>query len=467
MKFTTEEIAQIVGGSLLPATVGATVTGVSTDSRSLQPGDLFVPLHGPNYDGHDYLRHAVEHGAAACLSEEVVGGLNVPVVQVDDALKCLGELAGYLRQNFVGPVFAITGTTGKTSTKEMLASILAQQDQGLKTEGNFNNLIGLPLTLSRLSEEHRWMVLELGMSQRGEITRLAQIAQPTVALITNVGAGHLAGVGDIAGVAQAKGELFENLKPGAIAIVNNDDPLVVALPLPTGVKQVSFAIENEADVWASDLSCGRETHFTLHLDGEQHVVTLPLPGQHQVSNALAAAAAAHSAGIAVAHIVAGLSVVKMAAGRLEVRELESGVTLLDDSYNANPQSMKAALKALGDWPCLGRKIAVLSDMLELGDAAAECHRDLGAYAASRADCLLTMGAWANHVVLGADDANTDESLEIIIPPCNNHDQIVAWLEKNLSAEDCVLIKGSRGMHMEKVVQCLINDSRLQVNDEVE
>lgn len=457
MKFTTEEIAQIVGGSLLPATTGATVTGVSTDSRSLQPGDLFVPLHGPNYDGHDYLRHAVEHGATACLSEEVVGGLPVPVIQVDDALKCLGELAGYLRQNFVGPVFAVTGTTGKTSTKEMLASILGQKDEGLKTEGNFNNLIGLPLTLSRLSEDHRWMVLELGMSNLGEISRLAQIAQPTVAVITNVGAGHLAGVGDIAGVAQAKGELFEKLKPGSIAIVNNDDPWVVALPLPIGVKRVSFAIENESDVWATDLRCGRETSFTLHLDGGQYEVTLPLPGQHQVSNALAAAAAAHSAGIAVAHIVAGLSVVKMAAARLEVRELASGVTLLDDSYNANPQSMKAALKALGDWPCLGRKIAVLSDMLELGDAAAECHRDLGAYAASRADCLITMGAWANYVVQGADDANTDEHLEIVLPPCTDHDEIVAWLENNLSAEDCVLIKGSRGMHMEKIVQRLITD----------
>lgn len=458
MKFTAEKIAEIVSGRLLPSTSDAMVTGVSTDSRSLQPGDLFVPLHGPNYDGHDYLRHAVEHGAAACLSEEIVGGLPVPVIQVDDALSCLGALAGYLRHNFTGPVFAITGTTGKTSTKEMLASILSQQDQGLKTEGNFNNLIGLPLTLSRLSEDHQWMVLELGMSQRGEISRLAQIAQPTVALITNVGAGHLAGVGNIAGVALAKGELFEQLKPGSIAIVNNDDPLVVALPLPDGVKRVSFAIENKADVWATDLICRRETSFTLHIAGEQCCVTLPLPGQHQVYNALAAAAAAYSAGFSLAHIVAGLSVVKMAAARLEVRELPSGVTLLDDSYNANPQSMKAALKALGDWPCLGRKIAVLSDMLELGDAAAECHRDLGAYTVGRADCLITMGAWADCVVQGADGANTDNILEIVLPPCTNHDEIIAWLGKHLSAEDCVLIKGSRGMHMEKVVQRLIDES---------
>lgn len=458
MKFTTEEIAQIVGGSVMPANTGATVTGISTDSRSLQPGDLFVPLQGPNYDGHDYLRHAVEHGAAACLSEEIVGGLPVPIIQVDDALNCLGELAGHLRQSFIGPVFAITGTTGKTSTKEMLASILSQQDQGLKTEGNLNNLIGLPLTLARLSDEHRWMVLELGMSQRGEIRRLAQIAQPTVALITNVGAGHLAGLGNISGVAQAKGELFENLKPGSIAIVNNDDPRVATLPLPVGVQRLSFAIEAKADVWASDLHCGRETRFILHLEGQQHEVILPLPGQHQVLNALAAACAAHSAGVTPAHIVTGLSVVKMAAGRLEVRELDSGVTLLDDSYNANPQSMTAALKALGDWPCLGRKIAVLADMLELGDVAAECHRELGVYAASRADYLLTMGEWADYVVQGADSANVAGKLEIVLPPCANHHEIGVWLVNNLTAEDCVLIKGSRGMHMEKVVQRLIDKS---------
>lgn len=456
MTFTTEEIAQIVSGSLLPATASATVTGVSTDSRSLQPGDLFVPLHGPNYDGHDYLRHAVEHGAAACLSEEVVGGLNVPVIQVENSLNCLGQLAGHLRQNFDGPVFAITGTTGKTSTKEMLASILSQQHQGLKTEGNFNNLIGLPLTLSRLNDDHCWMVLELGMSQHGEISRLAQIAQPSVALITNVGAGHLAGVGNIAGVAQAKGELFEHLKPGTTAIINNDDPHVVDLPLPVGVKRISFALENSADVWASDLHCGRETQFTLHIDGQSHVVTLPLPGQHQVLNALAAAAAAYCTGVSVEQIIAGLSVVKMAAARLEIRELQSGITLLDDSYNANPQSMKAALKALGDWPCVGRKIAVLADMLELGDAADECHRELGVQAAQKADVLITMGDWSSHVTSGAASSNDDGKLEIVLPPCSNHAEIVLWLKNNLRDEDCVLVKGSRGMHMEKIVQQLID-----------
>jgi len=448
MKFTSEDIADIVHGRLLPAPSNNMVTGISTDSRTLQPDDLFVPLRGPNYDGHDYLRQAVEHGAAACLSEEVVGGLSVPVIQVDDALKELGSLAAYIRASFEGPVFAITGTTGKTSTKEMLAAILEQQAAGLKTEGNFNNLIGLPLTLARLDASHRWIVLELGMSQHGEIARLAAISRPDVAIITNVGAGHLAGVGDVAGVAQAKGELFACLAPGSTAVVNADDPLVDALPLPDGVRRVTFAIERRADVMAQDITSARNTQFKLMIAGTEHLVTLPLPGRHQIYNALSSAAAAYSAGVPIADIVAGLSQVQMTAQRLEVRELTDGATLLDDSYNANPQSMRAALTALSDWPCAGRRIAVLADMLELGNAAEECHREIGEFAAQNVDVLLSMGQWAETMLqAGAKIAE--------LPPCTTHDEVNCWLKEHLRSDDCVLVKGSRGMHMEKVVNMLL------------
>ncbi len=448
MKFTSEDIAKIVQGRLLPAASNSMVTGISTDSRTLQPDDLFVPLRGPNYDGHDYLRQAVEHGAAACLSEEVVGGLTVPVIQVDDALSALGSMTAHIRANFHGPVFAVTGTTGKTSTKEMLAAILKQQAAGLKTAGNFNNLIGLPLTLARLDDRHRWIVLELGMSQHGEIARLAAIAQPDVAIITNVGVGHLAGVGDIAGVAQAKGELFSCLVAGSSAIVNADDPMVVELPVPTGVRRLSFAIERPADVMATDITSARVTQFNLVIDEGVYPVTIPLPGRHQIYNALAAAAAAYSIGVKVEDIVAGLSQVQMTAQRLEVRELSSGVTILDDSYNANPQSMRAALAALSDWPCSGRSIAVLADMLELGRAAEECHREIGEFAGQKVDCLLSMGQWAD-TMLQAAPAIAE------LPPCSNHAEIIHWLHVHMQPDDCVLIKGSRGMHMEKVVNQLL------------
>lgn len=451
MKFTSEEIANIVCGTLLPASSNELITGISTDSRTLQPGDLFVPLRGPNYDGHAYLRQAVEHGAAACLSEEVVGGLTVPVVQVDDALTALGELAKHIRHTFAYPVFAITGTTGKTSTKEMLASILSQQAPGLKTEGNFNNLIGLPLTLARLEAADRWMVLELGMSHFGEITRLAQIARPDVAIITNVGAGHLSGVGNIAGVAKAKGELFQSLTAGNTAIINADDPLVATLPVPARVKRFTFGIERDAQVRASDISSGRETTFTLNSPVGSIGVTLPLPGRHQIYNALAAAAAALSIGMQLEDIAVGLAQVRMAAQRLEVLELHAGITVLDDSYNANPQSMQAALNTLGDWPCSGRRIAVLADMLELGEAAQECHHALGEFAARKVDSLIAMGQWA-HTVLQAAPAVA------ALAPCDNHAQIGQWLHAHVQPDDCILIKGSRGMHMEKVVHHLLADT---------
>lgn len=450
MMLTSEQVAQIVHGRRMMATSDDPICGISTDSRTLQSGDLFVPLKGPNYDGHDYLRQAVEHGAAACLSEEVVGGLPVPVIQVDDTLTALGELAHYIRNSFSGPVVAITGTTGKTSTKEMLATILSQRDQGLKTEGNFNNLIGLPLTLSRLDEDHRWMVLELGMSQHGEIERLTRIAQPDVAVITNVGAGHLAGVGNIDGVARAKGELFSGLRPAATAIVNCDDHLVKSITLPEGVKTISYAIDADADVRAVNIHSERCAVFELIINGQSIGVELPLPGRHQVYNALAAAAAATALHCSPQQIAAGLSAVKMAAGRLEVRPLQRGGTLLDDSYNANPQSMEAALSVLGDWPCQGKKIAVLADMLELGSVAELCHEELGALAAVKADYVLCLGQWSESVARGANAATS-----VKVQCFQHHVDIVQWLQQHLQDDDCVLVKGSRGMRMEKVVHGLL------------
>ncbi|EAT14881.1 UDP-N-acetylmuramoyl-tripeptide--D-alanyl-D-alanine ligase [Desulfuromonas acetoxidans] len=449
MNLTSDQVATIVGGRRLAAATDPEINGLSTDSRTLQSGDLFVPLKGPNYDGHDYLRQAVEHGAAACLSEEVVGGLPVPVIQVEDTLQALGELARTIRSGFDGPVLAVTGTTGKTSTKEMLASILAQGSDGLKTEGNFNNLIGLPLTLARLSDEHRWMVLELGMSQHGEIERLTEIAQPDVALITNVGAGHLAGVGNIEGVARAKGELFSGLKAGATAVVNRDDALIAALPIPDGVRVIDFSLTYQTQVRATSIDSGQQASFTLHVGESQVRVELPLPGRHQVYNALAAAAAAHAVGCSLEQIATGLGCVKMAAGRLEVRTLPHGATVLDDSYNANPQSMQAALSVLSDWPCQGTKIAVLGDMLELGDVSQACHEELGRLAAQRAEQVLCYGDWAAAVLKGVVEQGGQGAI------CTSHDEILDWLERQVREDDCILVKGSRGMRMEKVVHALL------------
>jgi UDP-N-acetylmuramoyl-tripeptide--D-alanyl-D-alanine ligase len=457
MQWNSEDIERIVKGRLLGAPYAPLITGVSTDSRTLQSGDLFVPLRGPNYDGHNYLRQAVESGASACLSEEVVGGLPVPVIQVEDTLEALGALAASIRAGFKGPVAAVTGTSGKTSTKEMLASILSQCCPGLKTLGNFNNLIGLPLTLAGLEPEHRWMVLEMGMNQAGEIRRLTHIARPNVAVITNAGAGHLEGLGNVSAVACAKGEIFEGLVRGGTAVLNADDPELMALPLPRRVRRITYGIECPADVWASNIRLGREVEFTLHLGAEVVHTSIPLPGRHQVYNALAAAAVARVMRVKPARIASGLEQVKMAAGRLEVRELHAGITVLDDSYNANPQSMAAALDALEHWPATGRRIAVLADMLELGSAAPHCHAEIGARAAQVVDTLLVYGQWSTEMAEGALAGGLDRAQLVQV---RNHAQICAWLQEHIASDDCVLVKGSRGMRMEKVVDFLLHKLRM-------
>lgn len=441
-------IAAVTGGQIIHNGADVTVQGFSTDSRTLQPGDLFVPLRGDRFDGHDYLAQAVRHGAAACLSEEVVAGLTIPVVQVRDTLKALGDLAQVVRGRFAGPLVGVTGTSGKTTTKEMLAAILARTGPGLKSAGNFNNLVGVPLTLFGLREEHRWAVIEMGMSARGEIARLAEIAAPQIGIITNVGAGHLEKLGGISGVARAKGELFIQLPAGGTAVVNSDDPQIVLLPLANGVHRVTFGMNAAAQVRASQVVAQEGTvGFTLHLPGSEWAVTLPLPGRHNVHNALAAAAAAWVLDIPPQEVVAGLSEFRPCPGRMELLELPGDILILEDSYNANPLSMRAALDALDDLGRPGRRIAVLGDMLELGQAARDLHREVGALAASRVDRLFTLGELAGEIAAGAAEHGLDEAH---IAATTAIEALVERLKAELQPGDRVLIKGSRGMRMERV-----------------
>ena len=448
IQFDVRSVAAITGGQLLQNGADVVVQGISTDSRTLQPGDLFVPLRGERFDGHDYLTQAVRNGAAACLSEEIVAGLTIPVVQVRDTLQALGDLAHAVRQGFTGPVVGITGTSGKTTTKEMLAAILARTGPGLKSSGNFNNLIGVPQTLFGLEPEHRWAVIEMGMSARGEIARLAQIAAPAIGVITNVGAGHLQQLGGISGVARAKGELFIHLPAEGTAIVNADDPQIVPLPLANGVRRVTFGCCAEAQVRGSAISAIDSTvGFTLHLPGEEIQVRLPLPGRHNVHNALAAAAAAWVLGVPAGEIAAGLGGFSPCPGRMELIALAADVLLLEDSYNANPLSMRAALDALSDLGRHGRRIAVLGDMLELGPTARDLHREVGSLVAERADWLFTLGELAREIAGGAVDSGLSRERCIAV---ENVDELVVKLRGILQPGDRVLVKGSRGMRMERI-----------------
>jgi len=452
IRMDVRTVAEITGGHLMQNGASVEFRGISTDSRTLQPGELFIPLRGENFDGHDYLTQAIQRGAAACLSEEMIGGLLVPVVKVKDTLQALGDLAAAVRGQFSAPVIGITGTSGKTTCKEMLASVLTSLGPGLKSAGNYNNLIGVPLTLFGLQPEHRWAVVEMGMSARGEIARLAEIARPNIGLITNVGAGHLENFDGISGVARAKGELFISLPADGVALINADDPEVSVLPVANGVRRVLFGVNPDADVRAEKIVARNgSVSFLLVIAGAAQQVVLPLPGRHNVANALAAAAAATVIGVSLQDIAAGLQAFQPCPGRMELLELPGDVVVLEDSYNANPLSVHAALDALHDLGAPGRRIAVLADMLELGPSAPELHQQIGAIIPERADWLFTYGRLAKEIAHGAREAGLAEDR---IFSSADQDELVVHLLGLLKAGDRVLIKGSRGMRMEKVTAAL-------------
>jgi UDP-N-acetylmuramoyl-tripeptide--D-alanyl-D-alanine ligase len=453
MKLDLTEVARVTGGTLIPADTQGTIEGVSTDSRSIAAGQLFVPLRGENFDGHDFLLQAARRGAAACLSEELIAGFPAPVVQVHDTLRALGDLAAAWRERLRGPLVAITGSSGKTTTKEMLASILKETGDGLKTEGNFNNLIGVPLTLFRLDpQSHEWAVVEMGMSARGEIARLVQIARPQVGVITNIGHAHLDTLGGIEGVARAKGELFAALPPGGTAVVNADDFRVRSLPVANGVKRVLFGMSPDAQVRGQDLRLReRDSAFRLCMGSTEVLVRLHAPGRHNVFNALAAAAAAAALGVDPATIARGLARYRPVSGRFNLSSLPGGALLIDDSYNANPLSVKAALTTLSEMPGAGRRIAVLGDMLELGSDAARLHREIGAEAARCCDVLLVMGTLGEETAAGARAAGMPAKQ---IWKADNHREAANRLRNVLARGDRLLVKGSRGMKMEKICALL-------------
>jgi UDP-N-acetylmuramoyl-tripeptide--D-alanyl-D-alanine ligase len=452
MKTDIQAIARITGGTLTPAKAQTAIVGISTDSRTTAGGELFVPLHGPNYDGHDFLMQAVRNGAAACLSEEVIAGFPVPVVRVQDTLKALGDLAAAQRLLLHGPLVAVTGSSGKTTTKEMLGAILELTGPGLITQCNFNNLVGLPHTLFRLTEEHRWAVLEMGMSARGEIARLTEIAAPDIGVITNIGPAHLQTLHGLDGVARAKGELFAGLGQGGTAVINADDVRVAGLPVANGVRRLLFGCTPPADVRAEQVALWADgVTFRLRLPRGDWQVKLHIHGRYNVHNALAAAAAAHALDIEPALIVQGLESFRPCAGRMETSVLADGVTLLEDCYNANPLAVKAALATLDEVPGDGRRVAVLGDMLELGDSSAELHREVGREAARRSDLLILFGVFAAETAAGARQGGLKADRIALV---SSHDEAVLQLQKQLRPGDRVLVKGSRGMTMEKICVAL-------------
>lgn len=447
----------IVNGKLLRGSDTREFDGVSINSRTIEKGELFVCIQGENFDGHNFLGEAIDKGAAGIIlsdpshiSEDMIGEGKSPfVIQSQNTLRALQDLAGYQRTRFPFRVIAITGTNGKSTTKEMIASIIETKYKTLKTQGNLNNHIGLPLTLLARKPEHEVGVLEMGMSAAGEIKRLAEIAKPDIGVITNISEGHLEQLKTIKDVQAAKGELFDSLGKEGTAIVNADDPLVFELAKSLRIKKITYGIEQPADVRANDIQNkgSQGFTFTAKIFNQTILVRLPHLGYCNIYNALAALATGHSMGIPAKEMNKGLENYQQIPQRNQQIQYE-GVTLINDAYNANPQSMREALKTLTEFNTQGKRFLIIGDMLELGDLSESAHHELGKeIAISNIDHLVTVGPLASLV---AESADAGQKLKI--GKFNAHAEAANYLLRNVKKGDCLLIKGSRGAKMENVIQ---------------
>lgn len=426
-------------------------TSVGTDSRKLTAGQLFVALRGANFDGHDYAAQTLEQGAVAAM---VSTELELPAgLLVKDTRLALGDLAAHWRRKFDIPLAAITGSNGKTTVKEMLASILRAEAGGddlvLATEGNLNNDIGLPLTLLKLRSQHRYAVAEMGMNHMGEISYLTRIGRPTVALVNNATTAHVGELGSVEAIAQAKGEIFQGLVEDGVAVINVDDtfaPLWRMLSNPHRV--MTFGLDMAADVSADYTIEAAGSRLRLKTPAGEIDVVLPTPGLHNVRNALAATTVALAMGASLQAIADGLAGFSGAKGRLQQKPGRNGALVIDDTYNANPASMKAAIDVLAAQA--GTKLLVLGDMGELGDDAPKMHADIGAYAKQAGiAALYTLGELSQHMATafgeGASRYDSPEALADV-------------LGKAMDKNTVVLVKGSRFMRMERVVGLISTDT---------
>lgn len=446
---TLTQAAEILG--INPPNSTAAFDGISIDSRTLKPGNLFIAIRGERVNGHDYVETARQQGAVAVIVSHPVDSA-LPQLIVRDTTDALGKLGTAWRNQFSLPVIAVTGSNGKTTLKNMIASIMVaacdgHENEVLATQGTLNNHWGLPLTLSRLNKNHRYAAIEMGMNHFGEINYLTSLTRPNVAVITNAGASHLEGLGDVAGVARAKGEIFSGLQKNGIAILNRDDAFFTFWhSLIDDHRFMTFGFHPTANVTAAINENGQSQQITLHTPVGNIDINLPLLGKHNVHNALAAAAATLAVGIPLEAIKKGLEQIKPAPGRLQLHTLANGVKVIDDTYNANPFSLQAAINILANFN--GKKILVLGDMKELGNEAASLHQEAGKNIRQAGiDYLFTYGEMS---------ANTAQSFGQGAYHFSDQHKLVEALKPYLHNTTTILIKGSRSMRMEKVVAELVD-----------
>lgn len=451
---TIEEILEACGGTLLCGENGGDITGITTNSRETGEGMLFIPLVGEKFDGHEFIRAAFDLGAAASLTQkDTEPMIGKTIIRVNDTLKALGDIARYYKEKHNVPTVAVTGSVGKTTTKDMLASVLSQKYNTLKTQGNFNNNIGLPLTVFNLEKEHEAAVLEMGMNHFGEIEYLASIGRPDAAVITNIGQSHIENLGSREGIFKAKMEMTKLFSQKNTLIVNGDDDFLSRTKGMGKYKVIYYGIKNpENDVYAKDIeNNGLDgIKFTAVCGGEEYKAEVTVPGEHNVYNALAAICVGREFGVPMDRVIEGIRNFKLTKMRMAVEDYE-GIKIINDCYNASPDSIKAALGVLGGIKDM-RKVAILGDVLEMGDFAKDAHYALGkAVCDNKVDLLVTAGENMKYLAKGAADngmkniVSFDKTLEV----CN-------YVKEHIKKGDAVLIKASRGMRFEEVYNVLTN-----------
>lgn len=454
------ELLKVTGGKLKQGSRLKKIKKISTDTRTLQRGDLFIALKGEKFDGHNFVKEAFKKGASGVV---IQGKYQIPkpkcqiktqkkkiVIIVDDTLKALQQIAKYHRRKFNLPVIAIAGSTGKTTAKEILSSLLREKFLVLKTPENYNNEIGIPLTLLNLEKDHQVVILEMAMRAKGEIRLLTEIAEPNLGLITNIGQSHRGRLGSIADIAQAKGELLKSMSKEDLVVLNKDDPWLRRISKKTKAKVIFYGIKNEAEVMAGQIQNLKEAGWKFNLKARGYPtssLSLPLLGEHNIYNALAALSIALSLGLNLSLIKKALSNLTAVPARLEMLK-EKGVIVINDTYNSSPASLKSALLVLKEQIKGRRKIAVLGDMCELGEEAVRDHQEIGRVIAHLSlDLLLLVGDLAKFIAQGA---KLNKKMEIFL--FQNNKQVISKLRDIVCPGDAILVKGSRVTKMEEVVE---------------
>lgn len=425
---------------------------VVIDSRKIEEDGVFIATKGERADGHDFIPQMKEKGALAVVCEKIPDDCGVPYILVKDSFQALKDIAEYYRQQLTIPIVGITGSVGKTSTKEMIAGVLSEGFRTLKTEGNFNNEIGLPLTVLQIRQEHEAAVLEMGISDFGEMHRLSKIAKPDICVMTNIGQCHLENLGSREGILKAKSEIFDFMNPEGHIFVNGDDDMLLKVKAKENRRIARFGLDSSNEIYASGvINKGLlGSQAMIHMDLEVFPVTISIPGAHMVYNALAAAAVGKCLGLKKEQIQSGIAKVEAVGGRSHVISLPSCV-VIDDCYNANPVSMKAALDLLS--MALTRKVAILGDMFELGEEEKKLHAEVGRYAMEKAvEVLICAGRLSEHMYKAACEKNSGSQIYYF----ETRDEMLMNLKKILQPGDSILVKASHGMQFEKVVEFLQN-----------